>query len=71
MSETHNRYADQPVIVLKWRIGQRVHIAGADADGYVVSANVSRDGIEYCVRWFNDAGTRSADWFQAPELTAA
>jgi hypothetical protein len=35
----------------------------------VVAANISRDGIEYGVRWFNDAGTRSTDWFQAGELT--
>jgi hypothetical protein len=69
MSETHNRYADQAVIVLKYRIGERVNIVGPDATGVVVAANISRDGIEYGVRWFNDAGTRSTDWFQAGELT--
>lgn len=68
MNESHNRYANQPVIVLKWRIGQRVKIPAADAVGTVYSAVVSRDGIEYSVKYFTGDGIRVCDFFQASEL---
>jgi len=48
-----------------------VSIDGIEERGFVYSATISRDGIEYCVKWFNDSGTRCADWFQASELTLA
>lgn len=71
MSELHAKHAAKNVICLRWAIGTRVRIVGCDEVGTVYSATVSRDGIEYSVKWFNDSGTRFHDWFQESELEPA
>jgi len=65
------RYAQTNIVALQFKIGDKVSIDGIEERGFVYSATISRDGIEYCVKWFNDSGTRCADWFQASELTLA
>jgi hypothetical protein len=69
--DSHERCAGQKVVVLRWSIGDRVKIPAAEnVCGRVYSVTVSRDGIEYSVKWFNDQGTRFFDWFLASELVS-
>jgi len=71
MNDVHSRNAAKNIIVLQFKIGDRVSIKGIEETGTVYSATISRDGIEYCVKWFNDSDTRCADWFQPSELESA
>ena len=71
MNEAHSRNAAKNIIVLQFKIGDQVSIKGIEETGTVYSATISRDGIEYCVKWFNDAGTRGSDWFHPSELSVA
>jgi hypothetical protein len=72
MSETHAKYAAKNIVCLRWAIGTRVRIIDSDdAIGTVYSVTVSKDGIEYSVRWFNDGGGRCQDWFMESELEPA
>lgn len=69
MSDLRNRYAQQSVVCLAFAIGDRVSIAGIEEKGTVYAACISRDGIEYSVKWFNEHGVRNTDWFRAEELS--
>lgn len=59
------------IICLRWTIGSCVRIRAIDECGTVYSATVSKDGLEYCVKWFGDGGTRNQDWFLEAELEPA
>jgi hypothetical protein len=72
VAEAHAKYAGKNVVCFRWPIGARVRIIdGDDAIGTVYSVTVSKDGIEYSVRWFGDSGARYQDWFQESELESA
>lgn len=69
MDDVRNRYDEQKIVCLQFHIGQRVAISGIEEKGTIYSALISRDGIEYCVKWFNESGVRNSDWFRAEDLS--
>lgn len=71
MSEsTFSANADKHVIYLPFSIGQRVHIKAIEKVAVIYSICISRDGMEFCVKWWNDE-TRHEAWMRALELEAA
>ncbi len=54
----------------EYAIGEKVRILGVNEVGCVYSINVSKDGLEYSVKWFSNCD-RKQDWFRGEELTQA
>lgn len=68
--KTHSTYACQNVVCFPFSIGQRVRIKAIDQTGIVYTCALSRDGMEFSVKWWDDQA-RCVDWFQSTELEAA
>lgn len=54
-------------IAIDFSIGDRVMVKDIEATGTVYAVMVSRDGIEYQVKWFSNSD-RKSEWFRAAEL---
>lgn len=70
MTEAFAANANKLTVVLAFAIDQRVRIKDIDLTGIVYGVNISRDGLEYDVRWFSNSN-RCSSWFRAAELEAA
>ena len=57
-------------IAVEYAIGDKVCILGVNEIGCVYSINVSKDGMEYSVKWFSNCD-RKQDWFRSEELRPA
>ena len=57
-------------ITIDFSIGDRVVVKDIEAAGIVYAVTISRDGIEYQVKWFSNSD-RKSEWFRAEELEAA
>lgn len=67
----YERNAHKTVIVLPFAIGAKVKIKGTDIEAITYSVAIGRDGFEYMVKWWNDAGQRGETWVQPCELELA
>ena len=57
-------------ITIDFSIGDRVVVKDIEAAGIVYAVTISRDGVEYQVKWFSNSD-RKSEWFRAEELEAA
>lgn len=58
------------LIQIQYSIGDRVVVKDIEATGTVYAVMLSRDGIEYQVKYFVDA-RRATEWFVEGEIAGA